>query len=118
MLLLLLLAPQMPVWLADGCLFVMGLACGATVISYPLVCENTPARVHGLAIACVNMAGFLAVTLLSQLPNWLVAAEGSSVTGSSLRGALLVFPAILLVGGFLNATFLVRETHCKPQVEA
>lgn len=101
-----------PLWAVSIAFAIFGLSAGAAMLNYPLVCENTPPRVHSLAMAFVNMSGFISVTLLIQAPTWILAALGSA-SPENIHLALGIFPAVIFLGAVLNSTFFIRETNCR-----
>lgn len=103
-----------PLWVVSIAFAIFGFSAGVTMLNYPLVCENTPTRVHSLAMAFVNMSGFVSVTLLIQAPAWILSALGPA-TPENIHLALSIFPATIFLSAFLNSTFFIRETHCRPR---
>lgn len=110
-------AGVLPPWSVFALFFAMGLAGGAFVLTWPIGREVNPPQLEGIAVAVVNLGGFLGAAVSQAL---LGALLDAGWTGAILDGAR-VYPvdayratflacALLLVAAFL-VTLGMRETR-------
>lgn len=118
---------QMPLlsqWTIALFMFVLGFFAGGSNLSYALGVENSPAPVNATALGFVASLSFIFGAFLQFFPGVLLGPlHPAAATGtgpdlyavSHYRYAFIVFPICSVLA--ILITFLLRETHCKSQVE-
>jgi MFS family permease len=106
----------LPLWGVYALLFALGIAGGAFVLTWPIGREVNPPHLAGVAVAVVNMGGFLGAAL-TQGP--IGAVLDARWTGAMVAGARVYPPGAyraafavcgLFVVGSVLMTLLFRET--------
>lgn len=98
-------------------LFAMGLAGGAFVLTWPLGREVNPPALSGIAVAVVNLGGFLGAALTQGPLGAVLDARwaGASVAGARVYPLAAYSAAFTICAGFMLITLLVtlllRETR-------
>lgn len=103
-------------------LFLVGFMVSAEVLVFAIGSEISPHKAAGTAIAGTNFLVMIGGAIFQPIAGWILSlgVPQKVVQGVSYYAykdyvlALMVLPIGLLVGFFL--TFLLRETHCEPQV--
>ena len=122
---LLLWTPPMPDWVVITLLILLGFAAGGSNLAYALGVENGPERASATALGLVATLSFVLGAALQILPGMLLgpasqagAHEAGKVvhTVAQYGEAFVVFPICSLIA--VGVTFLIRETHCRSQVES
>lgn len=109
----------LPLWGMYALFFAMGLSGASFVLTWPMGREVNPPRLAGVAVAVVNLGGFLGVSLTQGM----VGALLDSRWAGAMIGGARVYPleayraAFGVCSGFVLATallaFLIRETRCR-----
>jgi MFS family permease len=108
---------RLPLWGLYALLFGMGLVGAAFVLTWPLGREVNPPELAGIAVAAVNLGGFVGVALTQGLLGTLLDARwaGETVGGARVYPveayrASFAASAVLILCAFLVSLFL-RETR-------
>jgi len=119
--LLILYAPQVPVLIMEGWLFLLGLFCGTHPLVFSIIRENNSNKLSGTSTATTNfmimMGGVIFQPVTGLLLNWHWQAhpllkEGIHAhTAADYHFALAVIPIGLALSIFF--TLLIKETYCQ-----
>jgi len=97
----------LPLWGLYGLLFTMGLVGGSFVLTWPIGREVNPPHLAGIAVAVVNMGGFLGVALSQGLVGTVLDSRWEGAMAAGAR----VYPAPAYRAGFgLCALFILAST--------
>jgi MFS family permease len=97
----------LPLWSLYGLLFAMGLVGGSFVLTWPIGREVNPPHLAGIAVAVVNMGGFLGVALSQGLVGTVLDSRWEGAMAAGAR----VYPAPAYRAGFgLCALFVLAST--------
>ena len=106
-----------PLWGVYALLFALGLAGGSFVLTWPLGREVNPPALSGIAVAAVNLGGFLGAALTQAPLGAVLDARWAGATAAgarvyplgAYRAAFVVCAAFAVAGGLMTLGF--RETR-------
>lgn len=107
----------LPLWGVAALWALLGLAAGAFVLTWPIGREVNPPELAGIAVAVVNLGGFLGAALTQGPLGWVLDARWTGV----MAGGARVYPAAAYTAAFwvcaafivaaLGSTLCLRETQ-------
>ncbi|AKH20097.1 MFS transporter [Sedimenticola thiotaurini] len=115
----LILVPDLPIWLLVSLLIVVGFFTGNMIIGFAFARESAPARLAGTASGIVNMGVMIGPMLLQPAVGWLLDRNWSGTMSDSVRiyGLEAYRNGFSLMLGWLALALLLilftRETHCR-----
>lgn len=113
------LVPDLPVWLLVLLLVVIGFFTGNMIIGFAFARESAPARLAGTASGLVNMGVMIGPMLLQPAVGWLLDRYwlGAMQDGARIYGLEAYRNGFGLMLGWLALALLLilftRETHCR-----
>jgi MFS family permease len=116
---LIILTPQMPVWLLVLLLAITGFASGCMVIGFAFLRESVPLHLVGTATGLVNMGVMMGPMLLQPAVSWMLDQrwQGEMLDGArrySLEAYQAGFSLMLFWAGLaLLLILFTQETHCR-----